>query len=75
MSNFSPNFKFKICQKFKISQPKVINCHLIGDFCLANFKFLTAFKFKIRREIGFKSSKQLITFAWLILIFSYKILA
>jgi hypothetical protein len=42
MSNFSPNFKFKI------SQPKVINYHLLGDFCMTNFKFLTDFKFKIR---------------------------
>jgi hypothetical protein len=47
-SNFLPNFKFKICQKFKISQAKVFNCHLLADFCLANFKFLTDFRFKIR---------------------------
>ncbi len=45
MSNFSPNFKFKI------GQPKVIYCHLIGDFCLTNFKF------KIRWEIGYWPSK------------------
>jgi hypothetical protein len=37
--NFSPSFKFKICQKFKTSQAKVINYHLPGDFCLADFKF------------------------------------
>ncbi len=52
MGNFSPSFKFKICQKFKISQPKVINCSLLGDFCLANFKFLAYFKFKTRWETG-----------------------
>jgi hypothetical protein len=49
--------KFKICQKFKISQPKVINCQLIGDFWLANLKFLTDFKFKTRWEIGHKSTE------------------
>jgi hypothetical protein len=38
-----PNFK--ICQKFKINQPKVINCFALGGFCLANFKFSTDFKF------------------------------
>ncbi len=54
MSNFSLNFKFKICQKFKISQPKVINSSVLGDFCLANFKFLTDLKFKIQWEIGYK---------------------
>jgi hypothetical protein len=26
--------------------PKVINCHLLGDFSLANFEFLTDFKFE-----------------------------
>jgi hypothetical protein len=45
--NFSPNFKLKICQKFEISQPEVIN-YLLDVFCLANFKYLTDFKFKIR---------------------------
>jgi hypothetical protein len=39
MTNFSSKFKFKICQKIKISQPKVISCPILGDFCLANFKF------------------------------------
>jgi hypothetical protein len=38
----------KKIKKIKNSQPKVINCHLIGDFCLANFKF------KTRWEIGFQ---------------------
>jgi hypothetical protein len=46
--NFSASFKFKIGQKSKISQPKVINYYLLGDFCLASFKFLPDFKFKIR---------------------------
>jgi hypothetical protein len=46
MSNFSPRFKFKICQKFEIIQPKVIS--------LANFKFLIDFKFKTRWEIARK---------------------
>ncbi len=55
---FSPNFKFKICQKIKINQSKVINCYVLGDFCLANFKFLTDFKFKIRWEIRSKDLKQ-----------------
>ncbi len=27
-----------ICKKFKINQPKVINCYVIGDFYLANFR-------------------------------------
>jgi hypothetical protein len=48
IASFSPSFKFKVCQKFKISQPKLINCHLLNDFSLANFKFLTDFKFKTR---------------------------
>jgi hypothetical protein len=52
LSNFSPSFKFKICQSFKINQPKLINCHILGDFCLPNFKFLTDFEFKTRWEIG-----------------------
>jgi hypothetical protein len=52
--NFSPNFRFKICQKFKINQSKVINCHVFGNFHLANFKFLTDFKFKTRSEIRHK---------------------
>ncbi len=43
-SNFSPSFKCKIFQKFKISQPKVINCSLLGDFCLTYFKILIDFK-------------------------------
>ncbi len=47
-ASISPNFKLKICQKLKISQPNVINCSVLGDFCLANFKFQTEFKFKIR---------------------------
>jgi hypothetical protein len=34
------------------SQSKVINYHLLGDFCLANFKFLTDFD-GTRREIGY----------------------
>jgi hypothetical protein len=55
---FSPIFKFKICQKIKINQSKVINCYVLGDFCLANFKFLTDFKFKIRWEIRSKDLKQ-----------------
>ncbi len=56
MANFSPNFKFKICQKFKINQPKEINCYVLDDFCMANLKFLTDFKFKIRWET--RSKKQ-----------------
>ncbi len=40
-SNFPPNFKFKICQEFKIIQPKVINYQLFGDLCLINFKSLS----------------------------------
>jgi hypothetical protein len=48
MTNISPSFKFQIGQNFKNSQPKVINCHLLGDFCLASFKFLADFKFKTR---------------------------
>ncbi len=64
MSNFSPSFKFKICQQFKISQPKVINCHLIGDFCLANFKFVTDFKFKTRRYYKISKRFKEITILW-----------
>ncbi len=30
---FLTHFKFKVCPKFKINQPKVTNCHLFGDFC------------------------------------------
>ncbi len=55
MANFSPKFKFKICQKFKVNQPKEINCYVLDDFCMANFIFLTDFKFKIRWETRSKS--------------------
>jgi hypothetical protein len=37
--------KFRIYQKFKISQQKVFNCPMLDDFC---FKFLTVSKFKIQ---------------------------
>ncbi len=38
IASLSPNFKSKICQKFKFSQPKLINYHLLNnDFSLANF--------------------------------------
>ncbi len=47
MFNFSPDFKFKTCQKFKIRQPKSINCRLLGDF-LDNFEFLKDFELKTR---------------------------
>jgi hypothetical protein len=55
MSIFSPNFKFKFkfksCQKIKISNPKVINCHLLGDFCLANFILLTTSNLKFNEKL------------------------
>jgi hypothetical protein len=54
MSNFSPNFIFKICQKFNTSHPKVSSRHLLGDFCLANFKFLTDFNLKLGEKLAIK---------------------
>jgi hypothetical protein len=39
----SISFKFKICQKFKISQPKVIHCQLLT----LTLSFSPNFKFKI----------------------------
>jgi hypothetical protein len=47
-ASFSPNFKFKICQKFKISQTKITKYRAVNYFWLADFQFLTDFKFKIR---------------------------
>jgi hypothetical protein len=47
MSDFSPDF---LKLKLKISHPKEINCHLLVDFCLANFKFLTDFKFNLSEK-------------------------
>jgi hypothetical protein len=51
-ASFSPNFKFKICQKYKISHAKIIKYIAVNFFWLVNFKFLTDFKFKFWGEIG-----------------------
>jgi hypothetical protein len=52
--SFSPNFKFKICQKFKISKTKITKYITANYFWFVVFKFLTKFKFKIWWEIGHK---------------------
>jgi hypothetical protein len=54
MASFSPNFnsKIKINQKFKNSQPKIINHHLIGDFFLAYLIFFTDFNLKLDEKLG-----------------------
>jgi hypothetical protein len=54
MSNFSQDFNFKICQKFKINQPKIINCSVLGDFCLAYFKFLRDLNLKFDEKLAVK---------------------
>jgi hypothetical protein len=51
--SFSPiNFFIYKAKKIKISQPKAINCHLLGDFWLNDFNILTEFKFETRRNYG-----------------------
>jgi hypothetical protein len=48
IANFSPSFKFKICEKFKISQAKMTKLMVANYFWLAYFNFFTEFKCKIR---------------------------
>jgi hypothetical protein len=39
-----------------ISQPKVINCSLLSDFCLVNFKFLTDLNLKLAENLNINLS-------------------
>jgi hypothetical protein len=42
-ASFSPNFKFKFCLKFKISQTKITKYRAVNYVWLADFQFLTDF--------------------------------